>query len=177
MKEFIRVHAVNRSKLIIAGAFNCVLSTDDRFFGVVDKSTRVLTDIIENLSLVDIWRNLNPELLEFTYVDPSPNMCNSRIDMILCSNTLKSVCLSSKICQSPAPDHKVVNVHFATKQNVRGRGYWKMNNSALESEEYEKGIKNLYTEVISEYGHDVPKSLLWDYMKVKIKEFSIAFGI
>ena len=177
MKEFIQVHAVNRSKLIIAGDFNCVLSTVDCFSGVVDKSTKVLTDIIENLSLVDIWRNLNPELLEFTYVDPSPNMCNSRIDMILCSNTLKSLCLSSKICQSPAPDHKVVNVHLATKQNVRGRGYWKMNNSALESEEYEKGIKNLYTEVISEYGQDVPKSLLWDYMKVKIKEFSIAFGI
>ena len=54
MKEFIQVHAVNRSKLIITGDFNYVLSTDDRFSGVVDKSTKVLTDIIENLILVDI---------------------------------------------------------------------------------------------------------------------------
>ena len=44
-----------------------------------------------------------------------------------------------------------------------------MNNSALESKEYESGIKNLYTEVISEYGQCVPKALLWDYLKLKIK--------
>ena len=28
-----------------------------------------------------------------------------------------------------------------------------------------------------EYGQDVPKSLMWDYFKIKVKEFSIAFGI
>ena len=72
-------------------------------------------------------------------------MCNSCIDMMLCSHTLKSLCLASKICQFPAPDHKVVNVHLQTRQNIRGRGYWKMNNSALESKEYESGIENLYT--------------------------------
>ena len=52
-----------------------------------------------------------------------------------------------------------------------------MNNSALESKEYESGIENLYTKVISEYGQCVPKALLLDYFKLKIKEFSIALGI
>ena len=34
-----------------------------------------------------------------------------------------------------------------------------------------------YTQVISEYGQCVPKALLLDYFKLKIKEFSIALGI
>ena len=44
------------------------------------------------------------------------------------------------------------------------------NNSPLESKEYESGLKNLYTEVISEYGQCVPRALLRDYLKLKIKE-------
>ena len=58
---------------------------------MIDKSTRVLTDFIKNLSLIDMWKSLNPEMVDFTFVDPSSNMCNSRIDMILCSHTLNII--------------------------------------------------------------------------------------
>ena len=47
----------------------------------------------------------------------------------------------------------------------------------LKSKEYEVGISELIQEVILEYGQHVPKSLLWDYLKIKIKEYSIAFSI
>ena len=39
------------------------------------------------------------------------------------------------------------------------------------------GITELLKDVILEYGQHVPKSLLWDYLKLKIKEYSIAFSI
>ena len=52
-----------------------------------------------------------------------------------------------------------------------------MNNSMLNTEEYDLGIRKIYDEVILEYGQDVPKSVMWDYFKIKVKEFSIAFGI
>ena len=39
MKELIYLHAVNTSKLIIGGYFDCVLRSVDRVSGVTDEST------------------------------------------------------------------------------------------------------------------------------------------
>ena len=52
-----------------------------------------------------------------------------------------------------------------------------MNCNVLKNKDYELGITEIYNNVISEYGQHVSKSLLWDYLKIKIKEYSIAYGI
>ena len=62
-------------------------------------------------------------------------------------------------------------------KNRRGKGYWKLNNSHLEHEEYQEGIVRLYEEVIEEYEEYVTKSVLWDYFKLRVKQFSISYGI
>ena len=85
--------------------------------------------------------------------------------------------MSSKICQAPAPDHKVVKLVFKASVNSRGKDYWKMNNTFLNSKEHEVGIIEVFNNAISQYGKHVSNSLQWDYLKVKIKEFSIFFGI
>ena len=178
INSFIKLHAIAKSKLIIGGDFNCVLNASDRASRSVDRSTTVLIDIVKQLNVEDMWRCLNPNDIECTYIDPSPNMSNSRIYLLLCSHTLKSLCVSSKICQAPAPDHKVVKLVFKASVNSRGKGYWKMNNTFLNSKEYEVGIIEVFNNnVISQYGQHVSNSLLWDYLKLKIKEFSISFGI
>ena len=174
--KFIHMHAVTRSRLIIGGDFNCVLNANDRVSGLTNRST-ILLEVLEHFSLIDVWKCLNPTQVAFTYIDPSVRMHHCRIDHVLCSKALKSLCFSSNICQAPVPDHKVVNVHLKAKKNDRGKGYWKMNNSMLNTEEYDLGIRKIYDEVILEYGQDVPKSLMLDYFKIKVKEFSIAFGI
>ena len=177
MREFIHLHAVTRSRLIIGGDFNCVLNANDRVSSVTDRSTSVLLEVLEHFSLIDVWKCLNPTQVAFTYIDPTVRMHHSRIDHVLCSKALKSLCFLSNICQAPVSDHKVVNVHLKAKKNDRGKGYWKMNNSMLNIEEYDLGIRKIYDEVILEYGQDGPKSLIWDYFKIEVKEFSIAFGI
>ena len=42
-----------------------------------------------------------------------------------------------------------------------------MNNSMLNIGEYDLGIRKIYDEVILEYGQDVPKSLMWDYLRLE----------
>ena len=177
LREFINLHSLNKNRLIVGGDFNCVLNTNDRTSGIIDKSSNVLTEILDNFDLVDVWKYLNPELVQFTYIDSSPRMCNSRIDLLLLSKCLRSLCCSSKIDHAPVPDHKVVSVHLQAKVNDRGKGYWKINNNLLKSKEYEEGISELIQDVILEYGQHVSKSFLWDYLKIKIKEYSIAFSI
>ena len=90
---------------------------------------------------------------------------------------MKSVCSCCSIGQSPAPDHKVVTFKIKTVKNERGKGYWKMNCNVLKNKDYELGITEVYNNVVSEYAQHVSKSLLWDYLKIKIKEYSIAYGI
>ena len=92
-------------------------------------------------NVIDIWRFLNPNTTEFTYIDPSCNMRNSRIDLLLCSNAFKSKCTKSVITQAPAPDHRAVSVSVQITRNKRGKGYWKLNNSFLEHEEYHDEIE------------------------------------
>ena len=177
MQSFINSYASNKNRLIIAGDYNCVLSESARVTRKIDRSTDILKDIMVKLNMVDIWRILNPSTKEFTYIDPSCNMRNSRINLILCSSSLQSKCSRSVIAQAPAPDHRAVCMAIEITKNRRGKGYWKLNNSHLEHEEYQEGIVRLYEEVIEEYDEYVTKSVLWDYFKLRVKQFSISYGI
>ena len=51
-----------------------------------------------------------------------------------------------------------------------------MNNSVISDEKYKEGIIRLFNNVTVEY-QDVSPVLLWEYLKVKIKEFTIAYCI
>ena len=81
MKSVVDTHAVNKNRLIIAGDFNCVLSENDGITRKIDKSTDILEHTIVQLNVIDIWRFLNPNTTEFTYIDPS---CNMRIVALIC---------------------------------------------------------------------------------------------
>ena len=175
--SFIDTYAINEGNLIVGGDFNCVLSGDDRMSGKMDKSTEALKNVLVKLNVVDIWRYLHPDSKDFTYCDPSSSMRNSRIDLLLCSDKIKAKCLKSTISQAPTPDHKVVNVTIQLSNNVRGKGYWKLNNSFLDHKDYQDEIIKIYQEVVDEYSLFVSKSVLWDYFKLRVKQFSITYGI
>ena len=177
MQSFINSYASNKNRLIIDGDYDCVLSESDRVTRKIDRSTDILKDTMVKLNVVDIWRILNPNTKEITYIDPSCNMRNSQIDLVLCSSSLQSKCSRSVIAQAPAPDHRAVCLAIETNKNRRGKGYWKLNNSHLEHEEYQEGIVKLYEEVIEEYDEYVTKSVLWDYFKLRVKQFRISYGI
>jgi hypothetical protein len=177
MKSFIDEHALNKNRLFIGGDFNCVLTATDRSFGITDKSMYVLKVFVKAYSLVDAWKDFNPNRKEYTFIDSSFRTRNSRIDFIFCSRSVKPFCVSSSICQAPAPDHKAVCLHFRTYINTRGKGYWKFNNSVLKDEDFVCGVKEMYLNIVCEYGDDVPKSVLWDYMKLRIKEYSVTYCI
>ena len=77
---------------------------------------------------------------------------------------------SCAIVQAPAPDHKAVVLDLVTKHNTRGKGYWKMNASVLEDNEYILLITNVITAALDEYEHSLSKGTLWEYTKLLIKE-------
>lgn len=177
LTNFINQHALNKSKMFIGGDFNCVLTASDRYSCTTDKSMNALKDVMDKYKLIDIWKMFNSTSNEFTYINPTNSTRNSRIDFILCSPYIKTCSVSCKISQSPAPDHKAVCLVVELSSNARGKGYWKFNNTMLKEKDFEDGVKNLFTALVNEYAEHVPKGLLWDYIKVKLKEFCINYGI
>ncbi len=177
VQTIILKQGISTQNVLIAGDFNCVDDLIDKATGVLDKSSEVLSKFKIDLELVDSWRHVNPLNKEYSFIDPSRRGQNSRIDLMLVS---KSLCANLKHCilsQAPAPDHKAVVMEIGTNVKGRGRGYWKMNNSVIKEESYKQGIEKLYEDVMTQYGANVSCILLWEFLKIKIKEFTISYCI
>ena len=71
--------------------------------------------------------------------------------------------------------HLTTFLEIKVKCNVRGKGYWKLNNSILDEEDYKEGISKIFNDAVETYEEDVSKSLLWEFLKIKFKEFSIMY--
>jgi hypothetical protein len=63
-----------------------------------------------------------------------------------------------------------------TLGKCRGKGYWKLNNQILSESTYCDGIYDMFDDICDEY-RDVSKSLLWEYLKLRIKQYSISYCI
>ena len=143
----------------------------------LDGSSSQLNNFVESMELFDVWRSKNESSTDFTYIDPTCNMRNSRIDLWLVASSMRHAIYSCAIVQAPAPDHKAVVLDLVTKHNTRGKGYWKMNASVLEDNEYILLITNVITAALDEYEHSLSKGTLWEYIKLLIKEHTIKYCI
>ena len=50
---------------------------------------------------------------------------------------------SSNITYAPTPDHKVIDIYTQLSKNTRGKGYWKINVSILEGNDYTEGVQKI----------------------------------
>ena len=76
---------------------------------------------------------------------------------------------------NPCPDHKAVVMSLDMEDRIRGKGYWKLNVSVLQEEEYRHGIHNIVRDTISELDEVVDKSTTWEILKIRVKEFAVKY--
>jgi len=71
----------------------------------------------------------------------------------------------------------MVLLKIALHHNPRGRGFWKLTTSLLKEEEYLDLIETTIYQTKSEYQSDTSfnPALLWDMIKTKVREKSIAY--
>ena len=161
-------------KVLMAGDFNVTLEHRDKKFGinVIQNSAKVLKNVMNELSLVDIWRIKHPNLNMFTWARTSPKvMC--RLDMFLISKNLVDSCQKVQILESVHTDHKLIYLDLGQiHQTVRGRGFFKLNNSLLDDQEYVDTIANLVITKKDEYEYIEDKRVVWDLLKFDIQRES-----
>ena len=136
------------------------------------KAVFQIKTIMSNFDPVDIWRVRNPTLRQFTWRRKTP-LQMSRLDFFLISNDLQFGVKSCENLCALSSDHFPVKLKLQTDSaDYRGRGYWKFNCSLLENNQYIYDMKNKISELISTFKDFDDPRVNWEYLKLKMREFS-----
>ena len=164
---------------IIGGDFNTVIDPNiDKKNGKVEthKACRQkIKQIMESFDLRDIWRDKNPMLRQFTWHSSHrpPILC--RLDYFLISNNLSNSVASCSQKASFKSDHSVVLLKLELKNEEKGPGYFKLNNSLLLDEEYKVKIRQCINEITT-INKDANPNTLWELIKGNIRNETIKYA-
>jgi len=176
-KVWVKQHTIENYLLLVSGDFNTVDSPIDRSSGLLDKSSNHFTQFKTYNTLADTWRIKHPNKKQYTYINPGNIKQGSRIDYTLTSPLLLNCVRSCKITPAPTPDHHALVTKFRKIYKKRGPSYWKLNTSVLKEKNYINGIEKVFHETVNKYETILGKNLLWDFLKIRVREFSIKYCI
>ena len=141
------------SDLIIIGDFNLVMNVQiDRVGSMYNnnKSLAVLEEIMNDLSLIDIWRIRNPDEKTYSWMRTRPTYIASRLDYALIAQGLAQSCVNTSYLPGIRTDHRAFYVGIEQIHNERGSGYLKLNNSLLEKIEFVQEMNKVIEDTIQE---------------------------
>ena len=172
----------NCEDIIIGGDFNLVLNIENDKKGGIAKthqnSLKTVQEISENLDLLDVWRIHNPDDKRYTWRQRQPKVY-CRLDFFLISQSVIGDVTNTDIVPGYKTDHSMITLDLSLHANSRGPGLWKLNTSLLTETAYVNLIKTTIKEVQDEYENDdmVNSALLWDMIKLKIREKSLKYAM
>jgi hypothetical protein len=175
--NWVQANRIPGSSLIVGGDVNCVAWSTDRSSLETDKSSLSLRHLKTTRNLTDAWKLMNPDTTDYTYIDPSFRDRNSRIDIICIDENMLDKIQHCEHSIAPCPDHKAVILSIRCSEKKRGRGYWKLNTSILAEEKYRNEIREIITNTIKDHNdiENLDKGLIWELIKIRVKEFSIQY--
>ena len=162
------------------GDWNFTEETIDRLGGnytVLKDSVSILEEINEKCDMVDIWRIRNPDKRLYTWRQKKPIVIHSRIDRIYISDIMQYNVSKTDIIPGIRSDHSAVTMSIKPTKGMGNSGpsFWKFNNSLLKNENFTTGLKTyIETELAEQCESFQSKQVKWEYMKYKIKTWSIA---
>ncbi|KAL6071572.1 hypothetical protein STEG23_024543, partial [Scotinomys teguina] len=172
LKSYIKPHT------LIVGDFNTPLLPMDRLTRLkLNREIKGLTDVMEQMDLIDIYRTFHPTKKEYTFFS-APYGTFSKIDHILGHkknlNRYKKIGTTSCVLS----DHYGLKLDFNNNKNYRKPTIsWKLNNAQLKhqwvKEEIKKEIKE-YLEFNENELTTYPN--LWDTMKAVLRGKFIALN-
>ena len=157
------VSKTDTTKLIISGDWNATLNKIDKWGGLPWKETTYrnsIIDLMEELDLLDIYRQFHADTKSFTYETKSSKL-KSRIDFFLVSRPISYNVKRTEVRSSIAPDHKAIFFGMELQSELkRGPGTWKFNNTLLEDQDYIDLINFIYPRTLEKYKDVESKQLL-----------------
>lgn len=131
------------SGLVVGGDFNMIL--DHNIDWDQSSLNNNLKMFMQNLNLIDIWRNNNPNTSVFTWRNRNATI-RSCIDFWLVSQNMNVDLISVNIITTPLTDHNAVSISVSLCSNnfkICRRTYWKLNSSLLQHKTVKIEIQKL----------------------------------
>ena len=162
--------------LIVRGDWNCALTRKGG--GAPWKPTTYCNSLLITMDifdLMDIQRIRHPNAKKFSYVSKALKM-RSRIEFFLISKKIEKLCKKGRHTTLYRTGSHLIYLLLAwTKENPRGPGLWKFNNSLL-TEKYSAKIRELYPTFREKLSYVEDKRLFWEMLKMEIRNVTISFA-
>ena len=167
-----KIDELNLTNIIWAGDWNLVMNPNIDYHNYKHnnnpRAQEKIIDIMNEKGLVDIWREMNPEIMRYTWRRIRP-MQQSRLDFFLISDTLLPFIKDSNILNGYRSDHSFVSIDLEFKKEERRRNFWKFNSSLLKEADCVNEIKKVIKNTKEQYAlpvynvdnlHNIPDSEL-----------------
>ena len=159
--------------LFLAGDFNCTENDylDRNHLEPHSASKKALKQIIEAHDLCDVWRNLHPDIKQYTWTHCRENhMSLARLDRVYVFSHQISSLKSCRIFPVSFSDHSAV-ICCASLTPIKPRSaYWHFNTTLVEDKRF-SGIFTLFWENFKKQKRTYSSlQLWWDCGKVLIKQ-------
>jgi len=150
-----KIDQLKVQNVIIAGDWNLVLDPvkDYDNYKQTDhnkKAREKVDELIEDYCLVDIWRELNPEMRRFTWRRTNP-LQQSRLDFFLISENICNNTVDVEIQPGYRTDHSLITLDMNFGDNCKKKSFWKFNSSLLKDLKYVTEINDLIEKIIEQY--------------------------
>ena len=181
VKEIITKNSLGM--VIIGGDMNDTLTKIDKKNKVSTQKLKQtkpvfsLKSLIKTQKLSDIWREIHGKEIQFTWRRKNNLNEASRIDFFLTCPEIRTKIESTDI--RPAiithTDHQAISIKIKGRSDQKGKGYFKINNSILENEEYQNLIKILIKQYEKKILLTNDIGVKWDLFKTEVRDHTIAF--
>jgi exonuclease III len=195
LKRNIRSLSENNSiPVLLGGDWNCTLSADPVDINIDTYNMRslpnlqhslILNEMCNDLDLIDPFRLLHFDKIDFSYAPRSEAMRNkSRIDFFLISGGLSrkvNKCYISPTLQNKLFDHRAVNLNVNTKRTPKKKGLFITNkvlgSDLLDAVVYSSVAETYLQHIIPPQGYNIERSLgIVGTIKVLLRSLGIDFG-
>nr|BAC82613.1 pol-like protein [Danio rerio] len=175
LRDYLKKH----ERVIIMGDFNTVFSKLEMAEGMVfktDKGRKELKILMEEMNLIDVWRERNEQTKEYSRRQIVGNFCcQTRIDFILCTRNVEGFINKIKYEETSLSDHKPLFMKLDWSNVKRGPGVWVLNTAVLKNEDYVLSVKEIIQKEKGNEIYNEDKRMWWENVKYLVKKFTIKY--
>jgi exonuclease III len=140
--------------VIVGGDWNLVLNPGLDYHNYKHVNNPKAQDKVMELSgevdLVDVWRELNPETLRYTWRRNNPTQ-QARLDFFLVSDSLLTHVKDAEILIGYRSDHSAISVKLEFQKEAKNNNFWKFNSALLRDKQYVDEVHKVIAEVKEQY--------------------------
>ena len=183
---------------VVAGDFNMALNRNLDSVNYVRENNTKARDVLNRLMTengwVDIFRERSGNKKKFTWRSGGSVIKQARLDYVFISRSLIPYVCDVNILPGYRTDHSIVALKMDTKCHTRGKGFYKMNSSLLQCEDYcqiirESVINTLVTYAAPVYTEEFVRrspnevqvsiswSSFWETLILNMRTATLSFSI